>query len=36
MPIYILQLIVGAAIGCCLGRDYLKQIIDELKSCKNK
>lgn len=36
MPVYLLQLLVGTAIGCYLGRDYLKQIINNVKEDKNK
>lgn len=36
MQVCLLQLLVGAAIGCYLGRDFLKQIIDDIKVDKNK
>lgn len=36
MQVYLLQLLAGLIIGCILGRDQLKQIINDGKSENNK
>lgn len=36
MQVYLLQLLAGVVIGCYLGRDCLKQIINDIKVDKNR